>query len=273
MSMVELVAPGARARIDPRRGGRVWGLEVDGMELLSQSPVGAGEPTGFSGGSFPMVPFAGFIPEGRLRGMGATMSANVPGGASHGLVYDSPWKVDSLMDSAVALSCRIDAGWLSEGEVRQRFELSEGALRMSLSFDPVESVPAALGFHPWFRRDLGGGPAEVLVDAAGVRGFDDAGMAAGLLEQSPPRPWDHFVVGVRSAPVIRWPELELTLEAGTTNWIVYERPIDALCLEPVTAGPADVVAGSARAVPEESLSLELTLRWSRPRGCSRMETP
>lgn len=263
MSTICLVALGASALIEPQRGGRLASLRVDGKELLDQGIAPDGQPTGFYGGSFPMVPFAGFIPETRLRQFGATMAPNVVGGASHGLVYDRPWLVESVTHSAVTMRCDIAEGWPVGGEVRQRFTLSGDALTMQLSFAAAEPVPAALGFHPWFRRNLGSGPVQVLIAPERVRGFDQSGLAGAHLAEPPAHPWDHFVTGVRTPPVLLWPELALTLEADTPSWIVYEVPQDAVCIEPVTAAPSEVLDGHAGTSADEPLSLTLALRWTK----------
>lgn len=246
--MIELTAGGARALVAPGDGGRLLRLSVGGHELLAAVPPADDEPAAFFRGSFPMAPFAGQLstPDGP--------------GSAHGFVYDRSWTVVEVSQTQVELAVELDARWPSGGAVVQRFELSETGLAMELRLEADRPMPAAVGFHPWFRRDLGGGPVRLDLSATGAHPFDASGMALPGVAPVPPRPWDDVLTGVRS-PVLRWPELGLTLTSSTTTWIVYERRDDALCVEPISAPAGAVADGSAVVRPGEPLVLRFSLSW------------
>jgi aldose 1-epimerase len=246
--VIELTAGDALAVVAPEDGGRLLRLSVGGHELLASVEPADGEPAGFFRGSFPMAPFAGFL------------AVAEGSGSAHGFVYDRAWEVAQASSTAVELAVELDARWPFGGTVVQRFELSETGLAMTLRIEALRAMPAAVGFHPWFRRDLGGGPVRLELSASGAHAFDAAGMALQTIGAVPPRPWDDVLAGVRS-PVLRWPELELALTSSTTTWIVYERRDDAVCVEPISAPAGVVAAGTATASPGAPLTLDFSLHW------------
>ena len=75
-----------------------------------------------------------------------------PSRAVHGTVWNRPWEwVDQH-------SLRIDLGehWPFRGYAEQHYTLHEDHLALTLSVHAMEEpFPAAIGWHPWFRRDIG----------------------------------------------------------------------------------------------------------------------
>ena len=59
-------------------------------------------------------------------------------------------------------------------------------------------MPAWIGWHPWFKREVGGATAELdfVAERMYARGSD--GLPTGELVELTPRPWDDAFVGVRS---------------------------------------------------------------------------
>ena len=80
--------------------------------------------------------------------------------AIHGVVHDRPWTVERATATDAELSCELEpAGWPLGGTARQRLHLDAAGLTLEAEIvaDAREglSMPAALGWHPWFRRAEG----------------------------------------------------------------------------------------------------------------------
>ena len=119
-------------------------------------------------------------------------------------------------------------------------------------------MPAALGWHPWFRRRsaearLRVDADEVLVtreliptgERTQVRGMTDLRRGPAIAG----RRLDHAYVDARSPAVVAWPDLELTIEFGPpASIVVVHTPPRGLCVEPQTAWP-DASSSELRRVP------------------------
>lgn len=261
MELTPIVLSAGRAQVvvDPAHGGAIESLRVDGREVLGGAELSEGEPSRFARGCFVMAPFTG-----RLTGDvgGRRIVANTPHGAEHGTVYDSRWDiVAGGAGDSVRLRSELGPRWPFGGSVELSVAVSDEWLDLRLAVHAEQTMPVALGFHPWFSRTLGSAEAEIVIEAAGAHLFDDGGMALPGVGPIPPRPWDHVLAGVRSAPVIRWPELTLTLTASTQTWVVYEQLATAFCVEPVTAPAGAVAAGHTLLDAGGTRELDFRLAW------------
>ena len=149
--------------IAPHDGGRLVSLELDGAELIGRGTPEAGLPPGWYHGSFPMAPYAGRVKDATFRFDGTTyrLPPNAGPHAGHGLVFDVPWStVTPSTGSRVVLATPLDGRWPFGGTVEQVVALDGTGLSVTLTLSNDDRpMPGALGFHPWFRRDLGHGPA------------------------------------------------------------------------------------------------------------------
>jgi aldose 1-epimerase len=259
-----LEAADARLEVSPFDGGRISSFVVRGSELLRNDGK---DPRLW--GSYPMVPFAGRIRHGRFR-VGereVQLTPNDPPHAIHGTVFNRPWRVDG----PATLSIDLGDGWPFAGQVTQRFDLRDDGLDVSLTLEADEPMPAAMGWHPWFRRRLAGSatlpaepsaPVQIDLDAAWMYVRDAEGIPSGELVEPPPGPWDDCFTGLRSAPRLTWPGL-LGLEVASScdHWVVYDEPRDAVCVEPQTAPPDFVNLAPSTTLAGEPLVATMTWRW------------
>jgi aldose 1-epimerase len=256
---IVLRAGRAQVVVDPARGGAIESVRVDGRELLGGAELSGDEPSRFLRGCFVMAPFTGLL-TGEVGGR--RIAANTPHGAEHGTVYDSEWQVVAGgAGDNLHLRSGLGPRWPFRGSAELSVDVSDESLRLRLAVHAEQTMPVSLGFHPWFPRSLGSADAEIIIDAAGSHVFDDTGMALADIGPMTPRPWDHVLTGVRSAPVIRWPELTLTLTASTQTWVVYEQLPTAFCVEPVTAPAGAVAAGQTLLEAGCTRELEFELAW------------
>ncbi len=258
-----LRAGDAALTIDPAAGGRFSSLVVGGHELLVTEGLGPIE-----WGCFPMAPFAGRIRDGRFtfRGRAYQLETNMPPNAIHGTVYMRPWDVTARAADRAELATEIGPGWPFHGRVTQTVTLLPDGLDASLELEADEPMPAWIGWHPWFKREVAGVPAELDFAAERMYARGPDGLPTGELVAPSSRPWDDAFVGVRSPIRLTWPgvaSLELTSTADV--WVTYDERPYAICLEPQTAPPDAVNLPKASvpiAEPGGQLRLSMPWRWS-----------
>jgi aldose 1-epimerase len=258
--------------VDPRQGGRMASLRIGEQEVLVTEGWGP-----IRWGCYPMAPFAGRIRDGRFtfRGREVQLPRNLPPDAIHGTVFERPWEVASQTDDHLVLTIDLGPAWPFRGTVTQSIRLAPGGLDAALTLEADEAMPAVLGWHPWFRRYLDHAPGspgtrsaevELVIDAASMfeRGVD--GLPTGALVSPRPRPWDDAFTGLRTAPIVRWQgALEITLSSTADVWVVYDEPVEGVCVEPQTA-PPDVAnlcaaAGEEPDVADQGQPMAASMAW------------
>jgi len=209
-----------------------------------------------------MVPWAGRVNRGRFSFDGSQhqLPLNLGNHALHGVGLDRTWTVDEHGSFELALT----DPWPFGGVARMVAELHPDHLTITLSVTAGDqAMPIAIGWHPVFAMKIAGVSASLDFRPTRIltRGAD--GIPTGTLDPVPPGPWDDCFVGVTSPPVVRWGDnLQLTLEAPTETWVVYNETPHAICVEPQTAMP-DVFNRPDCPIlrPGETLTLPLTLTW------------
>jgi len=249
--------------LDLDAGGRVTQFSVGDVELLAHE-----DPTGpFHWGSFVMAPWAGRIRNGRFTHDGQEHHLPINWGphAIHGTVADRPWWVaDADGDSAV-IDCPLDDRWPWRGFVRQVIRLGEHVadFRAEVHADD-EAFPAAVGWHPWFRRRLtpDGDGVELSFDAEAMLVRDAVGIPTGERGPIAGEPWDDCFDGVRWPATLTWPgALSLAISSDTRYGVVYTEPLDALCVEPQTGPPDALNLEPFLVVPGRPLVATMTWTW------------
>ncbi len=274
-SPLVLEAGTASARFEPDHGGRLASLRFGGNELLVEP-----EGDALRWGSYPMAPWAGRIRHGRFAfgGLDHQLPINHPPHAIHGTAFGTPWRLeaDPLASDPTERVMVLDLGdpWPYPARLEQRASLHPDHLTVELRLVPCdEPMPAMLGWHPWFRRTIGGVDAELTFEAGAMVALDDELIPTGELVPVPPGPWDNPFLDVRSPPVIRWPGIgSLSLTSSCPCWVIYTEPAHALCVEPQTAVPdvvnrppghrLDASGPPPIATPDQALTATMTLSWT-----------
>ena len=263
-----LLAGDASLTIDPDAGARFASLVIGGHELLlteGQGPI--------SWGCYPMAPFAGRIRDGRFEfhGRSYQLETNLPPNAIHGTVFERAWTVVEAGPDHASLEIDLGPGWPFTGRVRQSIELSPTDLQATLVLEADEPMPAWLGWHPWFRRDLGvGGSVELEFTAAGMYERGPDGLPTGRRIEPTIGPWDDAFMDLEAAPRLTWPgALALEIQSAAPVWVVYDERPQAVCVEPQSAPPDTIrlaeIAGEDPPIAEPGapISVEMTWRWER----------
>jgi len=269
------------ARIDPANGGRLASLNIDGHELLVRNNESANP---MAWGSYPMVPFAGRVKRGVLcfTDSSIQLPINHEPHAIHGYGYTNEW--DVLTDPTHTESVDIESvdigsvegqfaearlGWtLAEpwpwrGYCTQHFLLQPHRLVMTMTVEASELQPICIGWHPWFKRDIGNNhQLELHFDAASMYELDSEAIPTGKLVTPSAGPWDNCFTGLSDGPTLRWGPLAVELTATTDHWVIFTEPTHALCVEPQTGPPNDVNDKPNLVKAGETASLQFELRWS-----------
>lgn len=257
----------ARLTVSPAEGGRMTSLVVAGQELLVTEGAGP-----MRWGCYPMVPFAGRIRHGRFAfgGRDYQLPLNLPPHAIHGTAFVRPWSV--VAPDTIAIDLGPD--WPFAGRVHQRFAVHASGLTVELSLEADEPMPGAVGWHPWFRRTLTGtaddplpptAPVALSFRAAKMYVRDVDGLPTGAFREPTARPWDDCFTGVDAPPRLTWPGvLALEVRSSCDRWVVYDEPVEGICVEPQTAPPDFPTIDPRTVIPGEPLRATMTWRWWSP---------
>ena len=279
-----------RVTVDPGWGGMLTSLVAGGAERLRQPGPGEETPTASfpMWGSFVMAPWVGRLGHAVVEweGLHHRLPPTWRGHAIHGLVADRPWCVESASETHVSLACRLPDAWPFGGVVRQRVGLERGSLTLTLRVQASgKSMPAAVGWHPWFQRPTSSDLA-ITVAADRVLELDSDLLPTGRihpvdertdLRNGPAvgdRDLDTAYVGVVPPLHVVWPDLELrmSIDAPSPCAVVYTGDPASVCVEPMSAWP-NAPALEAAAVPATGLTrlppggvLVVTTTWEWLRG-------
>jgi len=110
-----------------------------------------------------------------------------PPHAIHGYGFESSWQEIGPGRSMLHLPKPYGGA-----TVEQTIEVLDDAIRWSLEYDPGDcELPAWMGLHPWFVRDLDrGGSAEIEFSAAKMLQRDSDGLPDGQIISPTAQPWD-----------------------------------------------------------------------------------
>jgi aldose 1-epimerase len=277
--VIELREGRTMLRIDVERGARLSSLEVHGRQLLVGPPDA--EDRSLYWGCYLMAPWPGRVRNAVFEWSGRRHRLPRRDGenAIHGLVYDRPWTVERATPTTARLRCDLDgAGWPFAGSVVQEFALSEGGLVAAATIEAREAMPAALGWHPWFRATEPGARIRLAGDEVletreliptghrlAVDGPTD--LRTGALVDD--RALDHVYPDARPPATVTWPGLELRLDFDPplATVVVHTRP-GAFCVEPQTAWPNAIelaaagVPGTGLAELDAGAALRAEMRWA-----------
>jgi aldose 1-epimerase len=157
-----LRAGNLEAGLAPDVGGSITHLSARTsnatLHLLRPAPESFDEVR--KAGCYPLVPFSNRLRNGcfEMRGRRICLPPNIAGQKHplHGMGWRRPWFVSEHCSEHAELVFRhAPSEWPWEFEARQRFELDESALSITLSVRNLSAdpMPAGLGLHPYFLCD------------------------------------------------------------------------------------------------------------------------
>lgn len=242
------------ATFDPADGARLTSLRIDDHELLVTEQDGrkdleVGQELWW--GAFVMAPWTSDLRDGTFPFLGTdvTVPADMGTAAVHGVARKEEWSVDG--DTG---SCHLGHGWPLGGRVQLAPSLLPDGISLHFTLVAEQTMPAALGWHPWFRS----GARVELMGPARCQDRDDDGVPTGLWKSLPPAPWNDCLRH-RGPVQITWPGVgTLVVEFDSDFATVFTAHEQGVCVEPVTS-PAEQMIDILQ--PGEQIDLTITLTW------------
>jgi len=257
--IITLQADRAFAGIAPAIGGSIahfhwidgtrrhdWLRPAMGADLAERNPERLA--------CFPLVPFSNRIRDGRFSFGGHSVSLPLnqwpQPHPEHGHGWQAAWSVAARARDRLTLEYDHAAGaWPFPYRARQVFTLSGETLELSLSVENrgPETMPAGLGFHPYFPRTA---RCRLVTRVDGMWAIDAEVMPTMLVAADPrlaasgglpiaEAVLDNVLTGWRRSATITWPEhgTRLAIEAEPPlGFLVVYSPAgeDYFCVEPVS---------------------------------------
>lgn len=242
----------------PAAGGRIAQIRYDGVDWLLGEDEGG--PAAIAWGCYPMVPWAGRIRQGRFSfdGRPFVLPSNFGAHAIHGVGFSRPWHIDRLDAERATLSLDLpsDGYWPFGGVATQAIHLQAHSLHLLLSVQAgAQAMPAALGWHPWFRK-----PDRLLFHPDAMYPRDGEGIATLPRVPPAPGPWDDCFIAGGDLVLVRAGQ-RLRLRSDTDHWVVYDGAAHATCVEPQSGPPDAFTLAPRRLEPGQRLDLSFRLAW------------
>ncbi len=244
--------------VAPFAGGRIAQIIHRGEPLLVE--YGPETSAMIAWGSYPMVPWAGRVRDGRFdfQGNSYELPLNLGEHAIHGVGFAFPWRVDRHEENLIELSLALpnDERWPFGGEARQCIEAGSGCLKMKLSVRATErAMPAVIGWHPWFLK-----PERLDFKPRKIYPRDGRGIAVTPCVDPTPGPWDDCFIN--NDPVrLHYAGQSVRLLSDCSHWVVYDETTYATCVEP-QSGPADSFNIEPTVLqPGEALERNFLIEW------------
>lgn len=249
---MKLTHDGITANVDPERGGRVASLKFGRTEVLVTTAINP-----LTWGIYPMVPYAGRVRHGRLMFAGAEheLRINSDTHSLHGTVFDRRWNVTHASPTSVMMEVDLGPHWPFAGTVTHSVSVGADRLHCVLTVDAQQSMPAQVGWHPWFRR-----PSSSAISFGGMLRRDEEGITTDEVTATFRRPVDDCFVDATADPRVTVKGVVLEIQSDCSHWVVYDAPSGDVCIEPQSGPPNGINSQPSIVEPGLPLTRSMTVR-------------
>lgn len=241
--------------VDAARGGLIRACRWRGRDVLVPAKAGVW-PEGADAGCFPLVPFSNRIRGAEFSFLGQRIRLPAPVFAAphalHGLGWRRIWQIHpSSANEIVMLHANPGGAWPWPYEARQTLSVAGDRLSLTLSLKNTGALtmPAGIGFHPYFPRspDL---QVSASADGYWQTAAADPGIPTGWSPIAPETDvfkdkdtagadLDNCFTGWNRQARLAYTKaryrIDLGASAAFSNLVIYCPPgRDFLCLEPVS---------------------------------------
>lgn len=215
------------------------------------------EPDGYVK-SFVMAPWVNRIQDGQFdcdKGNFNLLSENLYNmpHAIHGTVMMKTWDIHSKEYDSITLKTDFGDLWPYDAEITYQIRLDENNLIHELTIKNNDSyrMPFSAGWHPWFNRNIGSGEVKLFFKEMYKWELEnniptsriDKSLSFNASNGFYPKPGsldDCFRIGDQSKTILKWPEIELTIQSSIEcgHLVVYtpsDDKSDLICVEPQTS--------------------------------------
>ena len=257
-NMITLSSSNVEVVIDAEHGSRLSSLRFGETELLVQRI----HDDSFSWGCYPMAPWAGRTRNGIFvhQGTSVQLPINSAPHAIHGLVHDAVWRMVNTSPTSATLRVELDQRWPFAGWVEHRISVDSTSVNLQLTVhstdrsDETNSMPAQVGWHPWFVR-----PVKLEAEFKTIYVRDSDGIACAQRAQQQhdvmQSPLDDCFTDAVTTPLLHFENgLTVRLESDCSHWVVYNEPSHSICVEPQSGPPNGLNSEPLVVSPDHSLT-------------------
>ncbi len=243
---IELRAGELRLALRPDLGGAIAGLWLNGAPVLRSTEPGALETSRLSG-CFPLAPYSNRLGQRHFAWQGAnyTTAPNFDDSphSLHGTAWREPWHATQTGDASVEVehSQRPNDDWPFAFDVTQRFEISPGALRVTMTLTNTDKAtqPVGLGWHPYFHKRS---RSRIHLECSGRWDTDPTTQLPtkhveqhGVDSDVRYLDFDHCFDGWRGTAKLRDEVMSVGLTSSLSKVVIFTPPTrDYFCIEPVS---------------------------------------
>lgn len=258
--IVELQSERWRIKLQPELGlqTQVCQVSVDGQWHHLMPDCSAPEAS-LNSANFHMLPYSNRIRDGQFAFAGTKVTLDdAKNHAIHGALRKRAWEV--TQQSVNTVSAEYDTqrhgqvNWPWPLHAQINYQLNDTALisEMALTNTGKTAMPAGMGWHPYFCRNIAGATPQLLIPVKGVYPdtngdclptgapvalpeFLDFNSAKALDSE---QRIDHCLSGFQSPATIAWPEAKIKLQIQASNncqhLVLYNPDASFFAVEPVT---------------------------------------
>jgi aldose 1-epimerase len=240
------------AEIDTTNGGRIASLHVATTSLLVTHAESL-----LDWGLYPMAPYAGRVRDAQLHldTQMFPLRANAAPHSIHGTVCDRPWKVDAHDATSILMSTDTGPDWPFAATVTHHIAVTEVSVRCELAITAHDTMPAQLGWHPWFVQ-----PQKVSTSFHSMLRRDNDGITTLERIDPVPPPVDDCFFEPNAWPTIYIGNYAVEIASDCPYWVRYDAPGGDVCIEPQSGPPNGINTKPLILQPGQQFSRWMELR-------------
>jgi galactose mutarotase-like enzyme len=240
------------AEIDADLGGRIASLHVATTSLVVTHTDSL-----LDWGLYPMAPYAGRVRNAELdfNNQIFALRTNATPHSIHGTVFDCPWTVDAHDATSIQMSTGTGPDWPFAATVAHHISVAQSFVRCELVITAHETMPAQLGWHPWFIQ-----PHHVETSFNSMLRRDKEGITT--LERIEPvaPPVDDCFFEPNAWPTIYIGNYAVEIASDCPYWVRYDAPSGDVCIEPQSGPPNGINSKPLILQPGQQFSRWMELR-------------
>lgn len=251
--IVEISNSQNRLLIDTALGARVVECHIGKYQILA--PL---KDHPLIGGWYLMAPWAGRIENNQITFESKTypQKINFQNWAIHGTVCFEESKIINQKQDLLETINYSNSDWPVKAEIYQKWFVTSKSIKCSATIKVDKKFPAQIGWHPWFKRDIGNNKnAKYAIQAVSQYIKTKEFVTLNETKDISIPPFDDAFHVPSGKGFIEWPDaLRIDFESDHQTFVVYDEPEDVFCIEPQTSAPNANNHAIHVATPDKPLS-------------------